>query len=166
MKFSAHDLNEAISPFVESIFHYQDFMPDHSIERVVPTGHVFILFELDGFTRSTYDNETLKENATFSKVWISGMHRNYLSISAHENSEMLVIQFKPHGSYPFTHLENESINETVLAIEEGSLVNLRDEMVNASTVGEKFKLAEVWLLNSFDSTKTPPANNVSKPFVL
>ena len=43
-------------------------MPDHSIEKVVPTGHVFLIFELDGYTRHTYDNDSLKENASYTKA--------------------------------------------------------------------------------------------------
>ena len=103
MIFETHTLSPPIDRFIESVFHYKDFMPDHSIERVVPTGHIFIIFELDGMQRNTFDNETLKPNGTFTKVWISGMHRNYISISANQKSEMLVIQFKPFGAYPFFH---------------------------------------------------------------
>lgn len=103
MIFQPHLLDKSYSPYIESIFHFKDFIPDHSIERVVPTGHLFILFELDGFERNTFDNESLKPNNSYQKVWISGVHRNYISISAHENSEMFVIQFKPYGSYPFLH---------------------------------------------------------------
>ncbi|MFT6865814.1 MAG: hypothetical protein ACJA08_000639 [Cyclobacteriaceae bacterium] len=55
-------------------------MPDHSVEHVVPTGQIFIIFELDGFTRNTFDNKILKSNNTFTKVWVSGMHKNYISI--------------------------------------------------------------------------------------
>ena len=104
MTFNTHTLKGTISKYIESIFHFKDFVPDHSIERVVPTGHIFIIFELDGFIRNTFDNDTLKPNNTFTKVWVSGMHKNYISISAHQKSEMFVIQFKPFGAYPFFHL--------------------------------------------------------------
>ena len=69
------------------------FMPDHSIERVVPDGHIYLIFELDGLTRHTYHNDDLSPKAEFSKAWLSGMHKHYISISAHQDSEMFVIQF-------------------------------------------------------------------------
>lgn len=46
MIFEAHTPAPLIAPFIESVFHFKDLVPDHSIERVVPTGHLFILFEL------------------------------------------------------------------------------------------------------------------------
>ena len=104
MIFETHELKGTIRTYIESIFHFKDFIPDHSIERVVPTGHIFIIFELDGFTRNTFDNSTLKPNNTFTKVWVSGMHKNHISISAHKKSEMFVIQFRPFGGYPFLSL--------------------------------------------------------------
>lgn len=68
MNFTTHQVYSEITPYIESIFHYRDFMPDHSIEKVVPTGHVFLIFELDGYTRHTYDNDSLKENASYTKA--------------------------------------------------------------------------------------------------
>ena len=46
MIFETHTLKAPLNKYIESIFHFKGFMPDHSIERVVPTGHLFILFEL------------------------------------------------------------------------------------------------------------------------
>ncbi|MEQ9279351.1 MAG: hypothetical protein RLN83_07615, partial [Balneola sp.] len=60
MDFISLDLNKHLSKYIESIFHFKGFNPDHSIERVVPTGHVFLIFELDGFERYTYNNKSLK----------------------------------------------------------------------------------------------------------
>ena len=117
MIFNIHPLQNPLKDYVESIFHFKDFMPDHSIERVVPTGHIFILFELDGIPRHTFDNETLKPNQTYTKVWISGIHKNYISISAPQNSEMFVIQFKPLGAFPFFHFPIERLNEKIVPAE-------------------------------------------------
>ena len=159
MIFETHTPQESIAPYIQSIFHYKHLMPDHSIERVVPTGHVFLLFELDGITRNTFDNESLKPNANFSKAWISGIHRQYISISEHENSEMLVIQFQPGGSYPFFHVAADMFTELVVPAGElvdDSLLQLRDRMVTTGSSEEKFSLAEDWLLQRFDSTRAPP----------
>ncbi|WP_420577401.1 helix-turn-helix domain-containing protein [Ekhidna sp.] len=159
MQFETHQIPETLSPYIEAIFHIKNFMPDHSIERVVPTGHIFIIFELDGFTRKTFDNETLIPQAEYQKVWISGSHKNYLSISAHENSEMLVIQFKPFGAHPFLHFPLEKINNQVVQGEEllgDELINLRQELLEHETSAKKFTAAESWLMSRFDENKIPP----------
>lgn len=159
MKFEIHRLTPPLDQYLESVFHMKGFMPDHSVERVVPTGHVFIIFELDGFERSTFDNDSLKPIAHFTKVWISGMHKNYLSISAHQNSEMLVMQFKPFGGFPFFHFPVEELNEKVLSTQDlfdGSLLQLREEILAKATSEEKFQVAESWLRDRFDEAKQPP----------
>lgn len=158
MIFETHQLNTIQSKYIESIFHFKDFTPDHSIERVVPTGHVFIIFELDNIPRNTFDNTTLKPNKTYTKVWISGMHKNYISISAHQKSEMFVIQFKPFGTYPFFHFPTENLNEKICASEEvfeNELLILRDNIIKQPTSQNKFKVAENWLSKRYDATKVP-----------
>ncbi|MBO6659004.1 MAG: AraC family transcriptional regulator [Pseudomonadales bacterium] len=156
MNFTPYQPSATISPYIESIFHYSEFYPDHSIERVVPTGHLFIIFELDGITRYTYDANSLKPNAEFSKAWISGMHKNFISISAHENSEMFVVQFKPFGSYPFLHRNTCDFNEQVIpahAVVGDELYSLRERMLSSDGAAAKFSLAEDWLLSRFDSSR-------------
>ena len=158
MIFNTHILKGTISKYIESMFHFKDFVPNHSIERVVPTGHIFIIFELDGFTRNTFDNDTLKPNNTFTKVWISGMHKNYISISAHEKSEMFVIQFKPFGAYPFFHFPIQELNEKILPAKEifgDKIFELREEILDKKTSEEKFKIAENWLIDKFQQDKIP-----------
>lgn len=160
MNFYQHIPKGDIAQHIDVMMHYTDFMPDHSIERVVPTGNVFIIFELDGFTRHTYDNESLKPNGTFTKVWVSGLHRNYISISAHEHSSMFVIQFNATGAYPFMYLPMTEVAEKVLPAEEvlgNSIIALREDLVNAATPDEKFALAEQWLNLQYKSELIAPS---------
>ena len=159
MIFETHEVAEPYKSFVESIFHYKHFKPDHSIERVVPTGHVFLLFELDGFQRHTYDNETLEPNANFVKAWVSGIHQNYLSISAHEDSEMFVIQFKSFGARPFLHVDMDTLADRVVSeaeIPKSELIAMHASLRNAETSEEKFAVADDWLRQHFDLAQTPP----------
>ena len=158
MQFESLTLQAPLNSYVESIFYYNGFIPDHSIERVVPTGHLFVIFELDGFPRNTFDNNTLKPVKTFRRVWISGMHNHYLSISAHQDSEMFVIQFKPYGSFPFLHIPVDQLNNKVLQGEEllgDEIINIRDQILQAADVDQKFRVAEDWLNSRFDLQKTP-----------
>ena len=159
MTFNNHFLTAPLDNYIEAIFHFKDFIPNHSIERVVPTGHIFLIFELDGFPRNTYDNDTLKPNNTFTKVWISGMHRHYISISAHEKSEMFVVQFKAYGLYPFLHKSVEQLSEKVVpakAIFGQEILDLREKLFQSDTSVAKFNIIEIWLKQIFDATQIPP----------
>lgn len=161
MAIQRHLLKGVLNQYIEAIFHLKDFMPDHSIERVVPTGHVFIIFELDGFQRNTYDNDTLAPIATYKEVWISGMQKNHISISAHPHSELFVIQFKAFGAYPFFHFPIHILNDKVISGKEvfgEEILVLREEILNKNSTDEKFLCAENWLLKRFRKEKTPPAD--------
>ncbi len=163
MKFETHTLAKPLSDYIESIFHFEGFQPDHSIERVVPTGHIFIIFELDGFERKTFDNATLKKNGSYTKVWVSGNHSNHLSISAHQNSEMLVIQLKPTGFYPIINQSAIELSDKVLNAQEifGPIIlELRAQLLHQKAIIDKFKIIEDWLLTRLDISKTPSSELV------
>lgn len=150
----------SLAAHADVMIYFKDFVPDHSIERVVPTGHVFLIFELDGYMRHTYDNDTLQPNADYTKVWISGMHKNYISISAHEQSAMFVVQFKPSGAYPFFHQPLKNITEQVVPAENvlgNEVLQLRDDLVKAADATEKFTLAEKWLNDRYKADYEPPS---------
>lgn len=86
------------------------------------------------------------------------MHKNYLSISAHPNSEMFVIQFKPYGAYPFVHVPLHQIANRVIPGQElfgDEILELHQQILKQQTSEEKFSLAEEWLLGRFDSDRFP-----------
>ncbi len=159
MIFETHEPAAPCSDLIESIFHFKGFQPDHSIERVVPTGHVFLIFELDGMQRHTYNAESLEPEANYQKVWVSGLHRNHLSISAHDNSEMFVIQFKAFGAYPFLQVAMEEIADRIVPGDEFTnhhLINMREQLFDAATSEDKFAVADEWLDASFERSLLPP----------
>lgn len=163
MIFETHNLKTPYAKYIESIFHFKGLVPDHSIERVIPTGHLFLIFELDGFERNTFDNESLKPNASYTKAWVSGSHKNYISISVHKNSEMLVAQFKPFGAFPFIHQPINELNDRVIPAEElfgKGVLDLRNDLLKAPTSNDKFEKMEQWLSERFDQEKTPPKDLV------
>lgn len=164
MIFETHQPPAPYDDLVESIFHYKGFQPDHSIERVVPTGHVFILFELDGIERQTYDSESLEPSATFRRAWVSGLHRNHLSISAHNDSEMFVIQFKAFGAYPFLQQPMAELADRVVQgdyFSSKDLVATRELLHSAATSKDKFVVADQWLHANFDQTLLPPQSFIN-----
>ncbi len=159
MNLETHTPPEPIAPLIEGIIHFDGLVPDHSIERVVPTGHLFILFELDDIPRHTYEPDSLQPKATYSGVWVSGMHRNHISISTPQNSSMLVVQFKPFGAHPFLHEPVSLLNELIVPAREvvgDELDLLRDRILGTSEVNERFALINQWLLSRFRPQLNPP----------
>jgi AraC-like DNA-binding protein len=158
MIYEEYQLPQELKKYIEAVFYIKGLAPDHSIERVVPTGHVFIIFELDEIPRNTYDNETLKPIGIFRQAWISGMHKNFISISAHLDSEMLVVQFKSAGAYPFFHFPLQDASEKVISAEDAlgiEVIHLRNNILKAEGHLSKMSLVADWLVSRFDVRLAP-----------
>lgn len=114
--------------------------------------------------RHTYDNVSLEPNATFQKAWVSGVHQNYISISAHPNSEMFVIQFKAYGALPFLHRPLHELAERVVPAAElagAALETFREELHAAPESSDKFAVADAWLERNYDAELAPPKSIVA-----
>ena len=158
MIFNTHTPLDPLKKHVDVLMYFKDYMPPHSIERVVPTGHIFVIFELDGYPRNTYNAQTLKPEGTYTEVWVSGMHRNYLSISAHEQSEMFIMQFKTAGFSPFINIDVSELTERVIPaniVFGNEILQLRKLIMAEDNAENKFKVAETWLLNKFNEQNIP-----------
>ncbi len=158
MTFENHKISSPLEKYIESIFYYKGFEPEHNFEKVIPTGNIFILIELDGFERKTFDNE-LKPIGHFCNSWISGMHQKHLNISAHKNSEMLIIQFKSFGAFPFFKKPINELNNKVVQADSyfgENILKLRNDIISKQIISDKFNSVEQWLLGVFDEKKAPP----------
>ncbi|MEE9383029.1 MAG: helix-turn-helix domain-containing protein [Nannocystaceae bacterium] len=160
MIFETATLGASLRPYIDSILYFKGFMPEHAIERVVPTGQGFLIFELDGIERHMFDNATLEPQQTYAESWISGVQRGYISISAHQDSEMLVVQFKSTGAAPFLHVDMGLLQDRVLAAHEclgPEVVALRKQLVQGANAIQKLERAMAWLHGRLDESRAAPA---------
>ena len=104
MIFETHEPKPPFDGLVESIFHFRNFEPDHSIERVVPTGHVFVIFELDGMERQTFDNETLKPIASFRKA----LYGSGAAFASEDGTDATGVYYSPKGSATMSGIVTQS----------------------------------------------------------
>ena len=158
MNFNQFQLDSPFDRFVESIFHFEGYTPEHSIEKVIPDGSINLIFELDGMVRHVFDNETHQPIADYERVWLSGVQRNYISISAHKNSEMFVIRFNPGGFAPFIDKKVTEFTDRVIPGTQvfGSEIDeLRNEILDGAASEDKFKAAFQWVENTFDEKRVP-----------
>lgn len=163
MIFENRKLEGILSNYIETIFYHKGYMPEHNIEKVVPTGNVFIIMEFDGFERHTFDDQ-LQPTGSYRSVWVSGVHKSHINISAHQNSEMLVIQFKPHGAYPFIKKESKFYSNSVSAAEKifgASILDVHREVEKETKINSKFQIIENWLINIFDEKSQPTGEFVN-----
>ncbi len=159
MQFEDYSPKPPLDSHIESIFYYKDFMPEHSIERLVPTGHIFLIFEFDGIPRTVFDNETQEPREVFTEVWISGMQTGCITISSHEHSEMLVVQFKPAGASPFFTFSINDLADRIIPAQKvlgNEILQLRADLLHIDFPQRKFVRIEEFLKNRYDGSNVSP----------
>jgi len=142
-----------LGDFVSSIVYYKGFQVEHSKDKFLPDGTTNLVINLFETPRYIYDNETLKEKQACIEAWFSGMQTEYLTISSDNESEMLVITFKPGASFPFIKQSLDVFNNKVVhakIIFGDKVLDFRRELINEKDADEKIELTKKWLKSQLD----------------
>jgi len=139
-----------LSNYIELITYYKGYNPPHSIERLLPDGGIDLIIDLTSSPKYIYDNDTLKKVQACKKAWISGMRTEYISIQARsDESEMMVIRFRPGTAWSFLHMPLLEIKDKVVNADlvfGSELLSFREAVLESPTPELKFSVAEKYLL--------------------
>lgn len=145
-------INQIPSPpldkYISGIVYYSGYITDFERERFLPDCTTNLVIDLKDKPKFIYDNDTNEKIQRCESAWFSGMHTKYLTISSGDDSEMMVITFKPGFCYPFigealiNHLNTVVPAEDVFGT---SILSLRNELRTVSQSEKKIELAENWL---------------------
>ncbi|MES1249999.1 MAG: AraC family transcriptional regulator [Chitinophaga rupis] len=139
-----------LNKYVELFTYYEARSEQHSIERLLPDGSVNLLIDLTTTPKYLFDPVTFEEKQKCERAWVSGMHSQFICISAAKEACMLVIRFRPGGSYPFLQVPLNELNDRVIDAEVlfgEKILFLREQLALTSSIREKFILTENWLLS-------------------
>src|SRR5262245_38356196 len=150
MEFALHFPKGPLERHVESITFYAGFAPAHDREKLIPDGAIQIIVDLTDTPKKLYAGETSPLAVDFRKSWISGMQQRWIVIEAQQQSSMMVIRFRPGGALAFVRHDAQALTSAVYPLEDvlnaRASTSLRDRVLAARTVPEKFVAAEAWLL--------------------
>ena len=140
----------ALIPFIR---HYWILNVDtlYISERITPIGCMQMVFHRGDRMYS------LTENEMQPQTFIGGQSIGYLDLQSVGKINMIVIVFQPHGVKPFFRMpmcDFLSRNVSIADLEDKSLLELEDRVLNASTDEHAIKLIEQFLflrLYDFDS---------------
>lgn len=140
-----------LANYVELITYYKGYNPPHTIERLLPDGGIDLIVDLTSVPKYIYDNDTLKEVQSCKRAWISGMRTEYISIQARaDESEMMVIRFRPGMAWSFLHMPVLEIKDRVVDAElvfGNQILSLREQLLEKPEPDQKFAIAETYLLD-------------------
>ncbi len=158
MIFEIYNPEPPFDQFIDNMVYFKGYDPGHAFEKIVPDGSINIVMELDNIERYVLDNDTFEKKRKFTGTWLSGVIRDYITISVIPDSEMFVVRFKPGGTFPFLNLP---INEITNSIEDAenyfgkSITELRNTLLQDSSPHEKFTAGIDWLNSQYDESKKP-----------
>lgn len=149
MEFKIHVPKAPLSNYIGSFTYFKGYDPAHTIEKLLPDGKVNIIIELDEYDRYTFDRDTLEKQKKCIRAWVSGMHQRFIAFSSLRKSSLFVIQFNAGGSFPFLQTPLHALTNLVVDAElilGNSILELREKLMDAKSIPEKFKMAEQWLV--------------------
>lgn len=151
MPFICHIPAAPLDEFVEMIWFCELDAPlPHAQERLLPNGSVELIINLKEDATRTYDR---RDNVKFTSMpgsIVTGMHTEFFVIDTSEQELVLGVHFKAGGAFPFLGLPAGELLNLHVALEDlwgHSAVNeLRELLLAAATVAEKFRIVEQHLL--------------------
>jgi AraC-like DNA-binding protein len=148
MIYRRHVPAAPLSAFVEYLWFYDDYVPGHRKEKLLPDGTMELIIDLREHPKHTYDPRTLQPEQAFRKAWLSGMHHDYIVIESSPGS-MMGAHFRPGGAWPFFGAPLSEFTDNVFELEcvlGADASGLRDRLLAAPMPAMKFEILEGFLL--------------------
>jgi AraC-like DNA-binding protein len=131
-----------LAEFVER-FWYSCDAPPHQKVRVVPSGTIELVFNLNEDELGFYDTEQPERCKTFSGAIFSGAHARPLFVETRKH--VVGVHFKPGGAFRFLGVPATEFTDThvnVKALWGKSTADLREQLCAAVSPGERFRVLE------------------------
>jgi AraC-like DNA-binding protein len=125
-----------LSDFVESLWLHQGYHASDARERVLPTGALELVFDLN----SNADGGAL----------ISGARSTSFIIETHRATSVMGVDFAPGGAHPFFTAPVGEFRDALVplgAVWGHQAVDLRERLAEAPTADQKFRILETALLD-------------------
>jgi AraC-like DNA-binding protein len=131
-----------LAEFIER-FWYSSDAPRHRKVRVVPSGTMELVFNLDEDEVGFYDSEQHGSCKTFSGTIFSGAHSRPLFVDTREH--VMGVHFKPGGAFRFLGIPASELTDTHVDVEAlwgRATHDLREQLCVAANPAKCFRVLE------------------------
>ena len=109
----------ALAPFVASLWHYEAAGElSHARERIMPSGAMQLLVNLDEDELRTYHGDDLASAQRTRGATIGGVSTRHFAIDTAEQKAILGVAFHPGGAYPFFTPPADALRELDVELSE------------------------------------------------
>lgn len=140
--------SQALRPFVEALWYFAgDFT--HSLERILPTGRMQLLVNLDEDELRTYHGDDFARVTRIRGAAVSGAYTHSFGIDTREQRRIVGVAFAPGGAAPFfaepqVAFRNDHVELDAVWGRDGALV--RERLLEAPTAEAALQRLEAVLL--------------------
>jgi hypothetical protein len=137
-----------LGDFVDCLWHWDGEPAPAPRERALPSGTLDLVINL-GRDELCFFDETEQHRLAYSGAVMCGVHARYLVIEPPQRCAVMGAHFKPGGAFPFIAdalhaLEGRQVDlDTLFG---PSARELRERLLEASTIATRLRLLEAWLL--------------------
>ncbi len=163
MEFALSFPKGRLAAYVEVLTFSSGYAPRHHREKLIPEGAIQIIVDLTDRPKRLYAGETTPVGVDFAKSWISGIQQRWIVIEAQQSASMLVIQFRPGAAQAIVRHASSSLTSSVHPLTDvmnGAASSLRDRILAAPTIAQKFAATEGWLLEQL--VDAPPLHSAAR----
>ena len=141
-----------LTEFIERFWYFSD-APPHQKERVVPSGTIELVFNLDEDELGFYDMKQPGSCKSFSGAVFSGAHAGPLFVDSRKH--VVGVHFKPGGAFRFLGIPASELVDTHVDLEVlwgRSTQNLREQLYAAANPAMRFRVLEKALVARLENT--------------
>jgi AraC-like DNA-binding protein len=143
MQYRTYRPGPPLADFVEYLWALHD-APAHSTERIVPSGTLELVVNLNEDSLRIYDSAN-QGWRRYSGAVVSGAYRRFFVIDARDHASIVGVHFRPGGAWAFLGVPPGELADrhVDLAMLWGSsALELRERLCAAATSAERFALLE------------------------
>ncbi|HLL26000.1 MAG TPA: AraC family transcriptional regulator [Kofleriaceae bacterium] len=138
----------ALAPFVESLWRVRGHW-GHSYERILPTGTMKLLVNLHDDEMRAYPGEHCTTVHRLGGAILCGAHTKVFAIDTAEQRDIIGVDFRPGGAFPFFAVPCDAAAETQVELatlwdRDGAV--LRERLLEAGDTEAMFRALEATLL--------------------
>lgn len=135
--------------FVALLWLAEGPVPAHARERVLPTGTTELVISLREGTQRVFDGHDNARYESHGGAVVSGAQTEYFLIDTAQQAAVIGVHFHPGGAFPFFGPPAGELSGQHVALDAlwgARAAELRERLIEAPTVREKFRILEETLL--------------------
>ena len=157
MFYNTHQPTYPLSRFIEHFWYHDGYCPGHNKQRLLPDGTSELVIDLRPQPKKLFDRDDHTKHTSFRESWISGKQSRYIVIESACDSSMIGVHFRPGGTYPFLGFPLAELTDQVVELDllwGRAVYTLREQILEALGVDQKFAVLERFLMSKFDANRT------------